>query len=181
MYGMQATVICDDQNRITHFSSLYPGSVHDSRAFKASSIGKSEACFSNKHQYLLADSAYGITNRIISPFKKRRGTHETLSKDKKRFNRNLSHLRIKIEHTIGILKHRFRSLRKLPVRIINTHDIKWVLEWIGSCVILHNLLITTDVWEPTQEELQVVLQDEMNREDSEEHEIEVQAVHAGRV
>ena len=72
------TVVCDDQNCITYFSSLYPGSVHDSRAFKSSSVGNnaSEACYLNRYQYLLADSAYGITNCIISPFKKKKNGHQ---------------------------------------------------------------------------------------------------------
>ena len=30
LYGMQATVVCNDQNCITYFSSLYPGNIHDS-------------------------------------------------------------------------------------------------------------------------------------------------------
>jgi len=108
MYGMQATIVCDDQNRITYFSCLYPGSVHDSRTFKASSIGNNpEAYYNNRHQYILADTAYGINNRVILSFKKRKGSHYNLSKEKRRFNRNLSHLRVKIEHTIGILKHYF--------------------------------------------------------------------------
>ena len=108
MYGMQATIVCDDQNRITHFSCLYPGNVHDSRTFKASSIGNNpEAYYNNRHQYILADTTYGINNCIISPFKKRKRSHYNLSKEKRHFNRNLSHLRVKIEHIIGILKYYF--------------------------------------------------------------------------
>ena len=59
---MQATVVHDNENYITYFTCLYPGSVHDSRAFKATALGggqgnlDSEAFFSNRHQYLLADS-----------------------------------------------------------------------------------------------------------------------------
>ena len=59
-----------------------------------------------------------------------------------------------------------------------------MLNWIGACVVLHNLLIITDVWEPTEEELQQVLQEELDREnenDNDEYEAEVQAIHTSRI
>ena len=51
-YGMQATIICDDENRINLFSCKYPGSVHDSRAFKRTSIGSGrdlKTYYNNQH------------------------------------------------------------------------------------------------------------------------------------
>jgi len=59
-----------------------------------------------------------------------------------------------------------------------------VLNWIGTCVILHNLLIITDVWEPTEEKLQQVLQEELDRKnenDNDEYEAEVQAIHTSQI
>ena len=165
--------------------------MHDSRAFKGTPIGSgrdSETYYSNRYQYLLADSAYGISNRIISPFKKKktRSTDlegfEKLSPEYRRYNRNLSYLRVKIEHTIGILKLRFRSLQRLPIRIISTHDIKWVLQWIGTCVILHNTLLN-NTWNYTEDKLLQILQGEQEREDDydeDEAVREVQAVHEAR-
>ena len=41
----------------------------------------------------------------------------------------------------------------------------------------HNFLITTDTWEPTKEELQQILEEELDCENEDEHDTEVQAVH----
>ena len=56
----------------------------------------------------------------------------------------LSGLRVSVEHCIGRLKARFPSLRGLPLRIRGKRDIATSLKWIGSCVILHNLLLDLD-------------------------------------
>ena len=96
--------------------------------------------------------------------------YEKLSSEKKCFNWNLSHLQVKIEHTIGILKLRFRSLQRLPVRIISTHDIRYLLQWISACVILHKILLASDAWEATEEELAQVLEEEMEMEEYNEEE-----------
>lgn len=37
-YGLQATIVCDDMGRIIHFSSVYPGSVHDARCWRATKL-----------------------------------------------------------------------------------------------------------------------------------------------
>ena len=107
---------------------------------------------------------------------------EKLSPEYRRYNQNLSYLRVKIEHTIGILKLHFRSLQYLPIHIVSTHDIKWVLQWIGTCVILHNTLLN-DAWDYTEDELLQILQGEQEREDDydeDEAVREVQAVHEAR-
>ena len=59
-----------------------------------------------------------------------------------------------------------------------------MLNWIGTCVVLHNLLIITNVWESIEEELQQVLQEELNREnenDNDEYEAEVQTIHTSQI
>ena len=41
----------------------------------------------------------------------------------------------------------------------------------------HNFLITTDTWEPTKEELQQILEEELDCEDEDEYDAKVQTVH----
>jgi hypothetical protein len=39
-YGLQATVVCDDECRIPMFNAQFPGAVHDSRAWRQTSMFK---------------------------------------------------------------------------------------------------------------------------------------------
>ncbi|KAF3901799.1 hypothetical protein AA313_de0205720 [Arthrobotrys entomopaga] len=161
-YGMAVTVVCDDQNRILHFTCLFPGSAHDSRAFKATDLYQHpDNYFSNRHQYLVGDQAYALSSRMITPFKKPR--NRNITQEQKRFNTCLSHIRVAVENTIGILKSRFRCLKSLPVRLIGEDEstikagLSKVNHWMGACAVLHNLLLNfRDFWEPTQEELQQI-------------------------
>lgn len=96
------------------------------------------------------------------------------------FNARLSGLRIIIAHTIGILKARFASLRSLPHRQIWTsRRMNWCLAWIGSCVVLHNLLLDHDNWEPTQEELDEVLREIREEEEDRDQGVDGPGAGAG--
>lgn len=87
-YGLQVTIICDDRRRILMCDAQYPGAVHDARAFKALELSYNPREYFGRNQYLLGDSAYKITPRMIAPYKKPRNAVH--SRDKKRFNRCLS-------------------------------------------------------------------------------------------
>lgn len=146
-YGLQATVICDDRRLITEFTCHLPGAAHDARAYRFSPCYLEPDTRFSGAQHLLGDSAYPLTHRCITPYKTPRGG--ALENDKKRFNKHFSGLRIRIEHTIGILKERWASLQGLPHSLTaRAEDKKWILLWIGSCVILHNVLMQrSDTWE----------------------------------
>lgn len=60
----------------------------------------------------------------------------------------MSVARTKIEHTNGILKNRWSSLKCIPTQIQVADDIEKVNEWIVCCIVLHNLgIIMKDLWE----------------------------------
>jgi hypothetical protein len=62
--------------------------------------------------------------------------------DEEHFNNALSSPQVSGEHTIGIWKECFGSLRKSCMKITNNpRSIKIVLEIIDAAVILHNVLI----------------------------------------
>lgn len=144
-YGLQATVICDDQKRITHFTALFPGAVHDARAFKATRLWNHPREFLLRGQFLLGDSAYPLTPWIIVPYKSSQGLR--LDANHRQFNKALSALRVRIEHTIGQLKARWSFLRCIPNRGgLCKEDLRGYYEWIGSAVVLHNLLVIDDEW-----------------------------------
>lgn len=71
-YGLQATVICDDQRRIIHFTALYPGAVHDARAFKSTCLWNHPQDFLSHSLFILADSAYPLTQWCLTPYNRLR-------------------------------------------------------------------------------------------------------------
>ncbi|KAJ7487738.1 hypothetical protein B0H11DRAFT_1720976, partial [Mycena galericulata] len=50
-------------------------------------------------------------------------------------------VRIRIEHTIGLLKGRFQSLKELRIQIFSRKQHMWALMWLRACIILHNLIV----------------------------------------
>lgn len=92
-------------------------------------------------EYLVADSAYPISKYCV-PVIKGAG----LSQDEKDFNWCVAHVRACNEHTIGMLKGRWASLKLLPIMIQKgaarkERDLTRAIDWIQVCIILHNFLI----------------------------------------
>jgi len=57
------------------------------------------------------------------------------------FNYHLSRLRVRSEHTFGLLKGRFQSLKEIRIKITDQDGHRWAMVWILSCLILHNIII----------------------------------------
>jgi len=57
------------------------------------------------------------------------------------FNLHFSRQRVKIEHTFGLLKAKFESLRILRLRISDKKSHKFACTWIEACLVLHNILL----------------------------------------
>lgn len=95
------TIIADNRRCILVFHSCFPGGSHDAKVFKALGLAKYPQEFFKQHEYLLGDSAYKLTPRMIVPFKQYGGS---LPMAKKHFNTCLSKFHMQIEHTIGMLK-----------------------------------------------------------------------------
>ena len=96
----------------------------------------------SKREYILGDLTYPLSKHLITPYKK--PPNSRLPRQKRIFNFRLSGLRICVEHTIGMLKVRFGSLRALLHKLKEPDAMHLCLQWIGSCVILHNLLLDLD-------------------------------------
>ena len=109
-YGFQCIIICAEKHLMTQFIAGHPGSVHDSRSFQTMPVCVSPLDHFNAHEYILADSAYPSTLNTVTPFKR---TSSPLTSNQKLYNKRLSSLRISVEHTIGILKGRFSSLKEV--------------------------------------------------------------------
>ena len=104
--------------------------------FLYSKIGKQPRKYFAPGEYLLADSAYPVSEITVAPYKK----PAALKRDNETFNLYHSRTRITAEHTIGILKGRFKSLKALRLTIKDKKDHALAVYWIRACCVLHNLL-----------------------------------------
>lgn len=86
-----------DNNRViaTVCHSQFPGAVHDARAFRALELSDNPEQYFTFNQYLIGDSAYEVTEHMITPYKKPR--NGKLCRDKRQFNKLLS-IYSSIEH-----------------------------------------------------------------------------------
>lgn len=64
-----------------------------------------------------------------------------MTHDQNKFNYQISHVRIAVEHAIGILKERFQSLKELRQRVRGQDSMRIMNLWVRACFILHNILI----------------------------------------
>jgi len=141
-YCLHSIIICDDEMRVLDFLAGYPGSVHDNRVWCNTDQFLHYNNYFSRFQYLLADSAFATGVHLIAAFKRLRGLR-VLPEDQELFNTYLAKARIKVEHCIGLLKNRFRSLRGLRTIISDEASAKRVIDRITLCIILHNLLLDT--------------------------------------
>lgn len=79
--------------------------------------------------YLVADSAYPISDFIMKPF----DFSSNMSQDIKIYNYRISHARIVVKKTFGRLKARWHRLQKQNMFIENVSTI------VASCCLLHNI------------------------------------------
>ncbi|CAH7689103.1 hypothetical protein PPACK8108_LOCUS24172 [Phakopsora pachyrhizi] len=56
--------------------------------------------------------------------------------------------KLRNEHTIGILKGRWASLREMRNQIRSPQEMEYLTQWVSACIVLHNLLAKIgDKWE----------------------------------
>ncbi|XP_044745975.1 putative nuclease HARBI1 [Coccinella septempunctata] len=128
-YSIQFQAVCDSKRRIRDVFIGFPGSVHDSRVFQNSPLYVNLPALC-KDKYILGDSAYPCLRNLLTPYK----NNGHLSPVETNFNKKLSHCRVLIEHTFGLLKQKFRQLYHLKLRSIPT-----ICHFIRACCVLHNL------------------------------------------
>lgn len=122
-------VVCDDRKRIRDVFIGFPGSVHDARVFKNSPLQETlvEKCH---NRFILGDSAYPCLRNLLTPYR----DNGRLTRTETNYNKKLSHCRILIEHTFGILKQKFRQLYHIKL-----HNVEQICHFIRACCVLYNL------------------------------------------
>lgn len=154
-YSIKLQAVCDYRLKIRHIVVGYPGSVHDSRIYRESSLSINLENYFNNNEYILGDSAYQLTNTVVTPY--RANACEATFANRAKFNRTLSKYRIRIENCFGALKERFGSLKELRIRLKDKKSNLFAIKWITCCCILHNIIVEQndgtrfdDVFETTE-------------------------------
>jgi len=136
-YAINIQGICNAERRFTYVSSGYPASVGDPSVFATTDFFRFPyQFFAKPDEYILGDKIYRITRRCVTPYKDPLGRQR--EGGYRWFNWSHAHARVKIEHSFGILKNRFRSLQCLPIKIRSAQDHCRAVGWIMACVVLHN-------------------------------------------
>ena len=133
----------------------HTGSVHDALAFRATRIFKEHARILAPGEWIWADSAYPAETWCVPPFRRPAGGE--LLPDQRTYNYHVSkvslcstffrfltilaQIRIRSEHTIGLLKGCFQALRELRIQITSPRHHKWAIIFVRCCIILHNLIL----------------------------------------
>ncbi|KAE8740402.1 hypothetical protein FOCC_FOCC014081 [Frankliniella occidentalis] len=111
------------------------GSLHDARVFRRSPLCRSilqrQDMFS-PGEHIIADSAYMLLDRVLVPFEN--NGHLTI--EQRNYNRRLSKVRARVEHTFGRVDILWRRICYLP----NT-NIEYAVDHIAATIILHNFNI----------------------------------------
>ena len=142
----QYTITCliivnDHMRRIRYYHLGWPGKVHNKRVFRNTPLATTPERYFSIRDILLGDSAYTPRKNMVSVYKKGYG-EPRLSANKEHFNTIISRPRVSSEHTIGILKARFCSLREIRLKMTEEPEsFKKVLKYVIVCIIIHNLLM----------------------------------------
>jgi hypothetical protein len=140
-YALNVMIVCDDRKRVIYYNAGWPGSTHDNRVFRNTRLFKKREEYFSLYEYLLGDSAYSCSSIMVQSFKKAAG-QAVLPRNKENFNNLLAQVRISSEHCIGILKGRFQCLKRNNIKFKDTSkEVKELVDLIGACIVMHNLLI----------------------------------------
>ncbi|KZZ97858.1 Transposase, IS4-like protein [Ascosphaera apis ARSEF 7405] len=138
-YGFNLQAVSSFNKRFIYVNAQSLASCHDSTAYKDSVLYERRQSLFRPGEYLLGDKAYELDPYMITPFK----APQVRGERERAFNIAHATERVGIEHTFGVLKARWESLRNLPLRIREEkeeQDQQRVGQWILACVVLHNFL-----------------------------------------
>jgi hypothetical protein len=102
-YSLSTMIVCNDCCQILFHDSGWHGSVHDQCVFKGSKIFNNTDKYLKRGEYIIADAGYANTNHIITSYKLSPG-ESSLPQPRAFFNRVHASARVRVEHTIGLLK-----------------------------------------------------------------------------
>jgi hypothetical protein len=136
-HSLNFQAVCDHTLCFTDVFAGYPGKVHDARVYRNSPLyesvtGEGGQLTFPDNSYILGDGAYPIHPRLLTPF---RDTGR-LTAEQSRYNKYHSSTRMVIERAFGLVKARFRRLRKLEMGSNDT-----IIKFVIAAFVLHNMCV----------------------------------------
>lgn len=136
-HSVNLTVVCGPQLQFFYATARSPGSVHDARALRVSSLWRSwefQGWRPFRNAVILGDSAYPSMNWLITPTIIQRNIRPELAIGIEEYLRSHRATRFKVENSIGVLREQFPCLNQIRVRSPQN-----IANIILACVTLHNI------------------------------------------
>ncbi|KAK3916262.1 Putative nuclease [Frankliniella fusca] len=128
-YSVKLQVVCDDRLLVRDMYVGEAGSLHDARVFRRSPVCRrllENPNMIQANEHIIADSAYTVLDKVLVPFT----NNGHLTPEQRNYNRRLSRVRAKVEHTFGRVTGLWRRLR-----------VEYAVEHIAASVVMHNFRI----------------------------------------
>ncbi|XP_037091491.1 putative nuclease HARBI1 [Pollicipes pollicipes] len=145
-FSVNLMALCDSSHKFMDICVGWPGSVHDSRVFRKSTLGKRLADPITRHAilpqngFIVGDSAFELQSWLMTPFRENQLAENR--EKKKKYNYLISSTRVVVEKTFGILKARFRRLS-----CVEAQSVQKVAKLIVTAGVLHNISLQEhDFW-----------------------------------
>ncbi|XP_033971714.1 protein ALP1-like [Trematomus bernacchii] len=149
--SIQLQAVCDGKGKFLQTFVGFPGSVHDTRVLKTSTLYK-EALYPPPGYFIVGDGGYPC---IVHPITVVTPYREPLQgRVQSHFNGCHAKARSIIERAFGILKGRWRCLLSKALEVNHT----FVPAVVTACCVLHNLSITADMTQLLEEEEEEVVE-----------------------
>lgn len=132
-------LVCNHKRRIRFYVTGIPGAIHDNSVYQNSELAEFSDNYFSPGEYILADSAYRVSSIVIPCYKT--GSTQATQEEIEKFNLEVAHTRVAIEHCNGILKGKFQSLQDLRITINTDESLIEAGNWIRACCVLHNFLL----------------------------------------
>ncbi|XP_071373093.1 putative nuclease HARBI1 [Centroberyx affinis] len=140
--SVQMQALCDSYGRFINLFVGYPGSVHDTRVLKNSSL-YTAARYPPPGYFIIGDGGYPCIRApitLLTPYRE-----PLQGRVQERYNRHHARARSVIERAFGMMKTRWRCLFFKALEVHHT----FVPDVVTVCAVLHNICLTAgDVVDP---------------------------------
>lgn len=143
VYGWNIALVCDYGRHVLGVHTGWTAAAHDQRVFNSTGLYLHPERFFSPNEYLLADSGYEASQHVVPAYKRLRN-QPRLPPEEEAFNYALSRVRVRVEHTFGLMKERFKSLEGMRILLRTDVDQSRSRLWVICVAILHNFLLTND-------------------------------------